>query len=215
MVQIREAKKGLSTHTRTHLHLPRRCRYARRSCAELASSTAGTGGRGTAPHSRSQLCPLPLRAARHGESPSGACRKKLSTKLPLPSTPSPVTLQKGGRYQLAACCRGQEPLGAERSLRDGRAPRARRRALLMAALPPAQPRAGTEHRASRPAPAAAAAAVPGRRHPGIPPAPPLRETCNQRRGSRGAHWPGGAGRGGTGRGLCLKRHRPCPAARPA
>lgn len=49
------------------------------------------------------------------------------------------------------------------------------------------------HRASCPAAAAA------RSHPGLPPAPPPRETCTERRGSRGAHWPDGAGRAGTGR----------------
>lgn len=167
MVQIRGAKKGLSIHTRTHLHLPRRCRYARRSCAELASSTPGTRRRG---HGSAQplpavpLSPPPPRPVLQPSAPGGTGnpspkpteKKKMNTKLPLPSTPSPATLQKGGRYQLAACCRRQETLGAECSLRDGRAPRARHRAPLMAALPPAQPQAGTEHRAPLLPPGAAA-----------------------------------------------------------
>lgn len=130
--------------------------------------------------------------------------KKLNAKLPLRSTPSPVTLQKGGRYQLAACCRGQETLGAERSLRDGRAPRPSRRAPLMAALPPGQPQAGIGHRA---------ALLPPRcRHPGLPPAPPPRETWNERRGNPGTL----ARRGGTGRdgaGTPLKGSRALPGRR--
>lgn len=155
MVQIRGAKKGLSIHTRTHLHLPRRSRYARRS-SHPAPQVQGGGARlRTAAPSCAPSPPpppavlQPSALAGTGDPSPKPTEKKLSTKLPLPSTPSPVTLQKGGRYQLAACSRGQETLGAERSLRDGRAPWARRRAPLMAALPPGQRQAGIGHRAPR------------------------------------------------------------------
>lgn len=63
MVQIRGAKKGLSIHARL-LHLPsRRCCCARRSSAELASSTPGTRRQGEALDSPLQLCPSLFRTA--------------------------------------------------------------------------------------------------------------------------------------------------------
>lgn len=155
--------------------------------------------------------PPPPHPVRQPSAPAGKgnpspkpLEKKLNAKLPLPSTPSPVTLQKGGRYQLAACCRGQETLGTERSLRDGRAPRARRRAPLMAALPPGQPQAGIGHRAPLlPLAAATPSSLRHRRHGKLAPSGAAAPAHIGPTGRDGA---------GTGRGLLLKGHRPFLAA---
>lgn len=160
-------------HTHTHASasaapLPLRSAELRGARIQRRRYTAGHGSA----QPRLPAVPLPLRTLScspprcHAKGiPLQSLQKKLSTKLPLPSTPSSVTLQKGGRYQLAACCRGRETLGAERSLRDGRAPWARRRAPLTAALPPGQPRAGIGHRAPLlPRPAATPGSLRHRRH---------------------------------------------------
>lgn len=155
MVQIRGAKKGLSIHTRTHLHLPRRSRYARRSSHPAAPQVQGGGARlrtaapSCAPFpAATARCLQPSALAGTGD-PSPKPTEKKKTEHQTSSAFHPLPSYASERREVPACSRGQETLGAERSLRDCRAPWARRRAPLMAALPPGQRQAGIGHRAPR------------------------------------------------------------------
>lgn len=197
MVQIRGAKKGLSTHTRTHLHLPRRCRYARRSCAELACSAPGTG---TAPHGAAPSPPPPHPVLPQMESLSKAYRKKTKTEHQTSSAFHPLLSYASARREVPAGSVLQGTRDAGRGARCRRAELAGPRSWQRS-----RPPAPGGHRAPRPA---AATATPGPSGTAA--------TGNLYRAAAAAHiglaGRDGAERGGTGRGLRLKGHGPFPTA---
>lgn len=134
--------------------------------------------------------------------PFQGLKKKTNTKLPLLSALSPVTLQQrrevptGSLLQRTRDSRRRASEGRQSSQAEapGSSQWQRPRP------PPSAPRpaAAGGHRAPLPSGAGSGATAPGPRTAVATPLPgPRRETCNKRRGSRGTHWPAGAGRGGA------------------
>lgn len=156
----------------------------------------------------SQLCPSLLRHRTPCYSPPRggegitfqSLKKKINTKLPLLSTPLPGYASERREVPAGSVLQGTRDI--RRSVYCGTAElpsrgpglRSRRRSRLPRQPRRRQPQAGIAPRRHR-APAPPTTPAPPR-----PPTPcPRRETCNKRRGSRGAHWPDRVGRGGTGR----------------
>lgn len=160
MVQLRGTKKGLSTHTRTHLHLPSRCsEELRRACLQHPQVPCGGGGRTAADSplpalsSATALRPADLRGGRRGNPfPRPKEKNKYQTSFAFPPLPGYASAKEGGtHWQLAAKDKRQS---AQSVWGTAELPSRGPGLISMAAPPsaPVSPEAGGRRRTSRPAP---------------------------------------------------------------